>query len=90
MLARLLSRMINEGAKILEDGLASRASDIDVIWVYGRPVYRAGPMYWADRIGLKTIRDRLLEFQRRPRDDFSRPTPRLGKLADQAKGFLDK
>ena len=51
--------MVNEGAKILEEGIAQRASDIDVIWVngYGWPVYRGGPMFWADQIGLGSVVD---------------------------------
>ena len=49
--------MVNEGAKILEEGMAQRASDIDVVWVYGYgwPVYRGGPMFWADTEGLDKI-----------------------------------
>jgi 3-hydroxyacyl-CoA dehydrogenase len=49
--------MVNEGAKILEEGMAQRASDIDVVWVYGYgwPVYRGGPMFWADTEGLAKI-----------------------------------
>jgi 3-hydroxyacyl-CoA dehydrogenase len=92
ILARLLYPMINEGAKILEEGLAIRPSDIDVIWVYGYgwPVYRGGPMYWADQIGLKTIRDRMLELQRRTGDDSWRPARLLSHLADQGKGLLDQ
>jgi len=89
---RLLYPMVNEGAKILEEGRAIRASDIDVIWVYGYgwPIYRGGPMFWADQIGLKTIRDRLLGLQKQTGDDFWRPAPLLNKLADQGRGFLDK
>ena len=89
---RLLYPMVNEGAKILEEGKAIRASDIDVIWVYGYgwPVYRGGPMFWADQIGLKTIRDRLLAFEKQTGSDFWRPAPLLNKLADQGRGFLDK
>ena len=61
ILARLLYPMVNEGAKILEEKIAIRASDIDVIWVYGYgwPVYRGGPMFWADQVGLKAMRDRM-------------------------------
>ena len=89
---RLLYPMVNEGAKILEEGKAIRASDIDVIWVYGYgwPVYRGGPMFWADQSGLKTIRDRLLAFEKQTGSDFWRPAPLLNKLADQGRGFLDK
>jgi 3-hydroxyacyl-CoA dehydrogenase len=90
ILQRLLYPMVNEGAKILEEGLAIRASDIDVIWVYGYgwPVYRGGPMFWADQIGLKPLRDRLLEFRRQTGDDFWIPAPRLNRLADEGKGFV--
>ena len=51
--------MVNEGAKILEEGMAQRASDIDVVWIYGYgwPVYRGGPMFWADTEGLDKIVD---------------------------------
>ena len=89
ILERLLYPMVNEGAKILEEKLAIRASDIDVIWVYGYgwPVYRGGPMYWADQIGLKAIRDRLREFERQ-HGDFFRPANLLCTLADEGKGFL--
>ncbi|GGD89896.1 3-hydroxyacyl-CoA dehydrogenase [Tsuneonella deserti] len=54
---RLLYPMVNEGAKILDEGMAQRASDIDVVWIngYGWPLYTGGPMFWADTIGLKTV-----------------------------------
>ncbi len=61
ILERLLYPMVNEGAKILEEGMAQRASDIDIVWLngYGWPAYTGGPMFWADTIGLKTIGDGL-------------------------------
>jgi 3-hydroxyacyl-CoA dehydrogenase len=92
ILQRLLYPMVNEGAKILDEKLAIRASDIDVIWVYGYgwPVYRGGPMFWADSIGLKAIRDTLHQLQQRSGDDFWKPAPLLARLADQGKGFLDR
>jgi 3-hydroxyacyl-CoA dehydrogenase len=91
ILQRLLYPMVNEGAKILEERLAIRASDIDVIWVYGYgwPVYRGGPMFWADSIGLRAVRDRMLEFGRRTGSDFWRPAPLLERLAEAGKGFLE-
>ena len=54
---RLLYPMVNEGAKILEEGMAQRASDIDVVWIngYGWPLYTGGPMFWADTVGLDTV-----------------------------------
>jgi 3-hydroxyacyl-CoA dehydrogenase len=92
ILQRLLYPMVNEGAKILEEKIAIRASDIDVIWVYGYgwPVYRGGPMFWADQIGLPAVRDRMLEFQKATGDAFWTPAPLLARLATQGKGFLDK
>jgi 3-hydroxyacyl-CoA dehydrogenase len=92
ILERLLYPMVNEGAKILEEGIAIRASDIDVIWVYGYgwPVYRGGPMFWADHIGLRTIRDRLGEYGQRTGDRFWTPAPLLARLADAGKGFLER
>ena len=88
ILQRLLYPMVNEGAKILEEKIAIRASDIDVIWVYGYgwPVYRGGPMFWADSIGLTAIRDRMLDFQREHGDQWT-PAPLLNRLADQGKTF---
>jgi len=91
ILARLLYPMVNEGAKILEEKIAIRASDIDVIWVYGYgwPVYRGGPMFWADQTGLKTIRERMLEFRRATSDEFWLPAPLLDRLATSGKGLLE-
>ncbi|MFL6751547.1 MAG: 3-hydroxyacyl-CoA dehydrogenase NAD-binding domain-containing protein [Sphingomicrobium sp.] len=70
---RTLYTMVNEGAKILEEGMAQRASDIDVVWVYGYgwPVYRGGPMFWADTEGLQKIVDGLKEQETRMGSDFS-------------------
>ncbi len=70
---RTLYPMVNEGAKILEEGIAQRASDIDVVWVYGYgwPVYRGGPMHWADNEGLAKIVDGLKRQQARMGSAFS-------------------
>jgi len=89
ILQRLLYPMVNEGAKILEEKIAIRASDIDVIWVYGYgwPVYRGGPMFWADQIGLKNLRDKMLEFKKQSGDEFWTPAPLLDRLANEGKGF---
>ena len=91
ILQRLLYPMVNEGAKILEEKIAIRASDIDVIWVYGYgwPVYRGGPMFWADQVGLKTIRDRMLEFRRATGDTLWTPAPLLDRLATAGQGFVE-
>ena len=70
---RTLYTMVNEGAKILEEGIAQRASDIDVVWVYGYgwPVYRGGPMFWADSVGLQKIVDGLKRQEDRMKPEFS-------------------
>jgi 3-hydroxyacyl-CoA dehydrogenase len=70
---RTLYTMVNEGAKILEEGIAQRASDIDVVWVYGYgwPVYRGGPMFWADTVGLPTIVEGLKRQEERMKPEFS-------------------
>ena len=70
---RTLYTMVNEGAKILEEGMAQRASDIDVVWVYGYgwPVYRGGPMHWADAEGLSRIVEGLRNQQERMGSEFS-------------------
>jgi len=70
---RTLYTMVNEGAKILEEGIAQRASDIDVVWVYGYgwPVYRGGPMFWADSVGLANIVEGLKRQEERMKPEFS-------------------
>jgi 3-hydroxyacyl-CoA dehydrogenase len=70
---RTLYTMVNEGAKVLEEGIAQRASDIDVVWVYGYgwPVYRGGPMFWADTVGLPKIVEGLKRQEARMGSDFS-------------------
>ena len=70
---RTLYTMVNEGAKILEEGMAQRASDVDVVWVYGYgwPVYRGGPMSWADTVGLQNIVEGLKRQEERMGADFS-------------------
>jgi len=86
---RLIYPMINEGARILEEGIAARPSDIDVIWIYGYgwPVWRGGPMFYADRVGLASIRDRLGEMAAHSKDERLEPAPMLARLADDRRGF---
>ena len=88
ILERCIYPMINEGAKILEEGKAQRASDIDIVWIYGYgwPVYRGGPMFYADTIGLKTVLAKLKEFQAKFGDDF-KPAALLEKLAAEGGAF---
>ena len=82
ILERCLYPTINEGAKILAEGKAYRASDIDIVWLngYGFPAYRGGPMFYADTIGLKTIVEKL-------REQGHSPASLLEKLALEGKGF---
>jgi 3-hydroxyacyl-CoA dehydrogenase len=86
---RVLYPMINEGARILSEGIARRPGDIDVIWVYGYgfPAWRGGPMHYADAVGLTHIRDRLDAFAERTGDATLRVAPLLAKLAGEGKGF---
>jgi 3-hydroxyacyl-CoA dehydrogenase len=80
---RTLYTMVNEGAKILEEGIAQRASDIDVVWVYGYgwPVYRGGPMFWADHEGLPKIVEGLKRQEERMKPEFSFSQLLLDKAA---------
>jgi 3-hydroxyacyl-CoA dehydrogenase len=88
ILERCTYPMINEGAKILEEGKAQRASDIDIVWIYGYgwPVYRGGPMFYADTVGLKTVLEKLRAFEAKFGDDF-KPAPLLVKLANEGGAF---
>ncbi|MET4046109.1 3-hydroxyacyl-CoA dehydrogenase [Bradyrhizobium sp. RT6a] len=87
---RCIYPVINEGAKILQEGKAIRASDIDVVWVngYGWPVYRGGPMYYADQIGLDKVLAKMKKFQATMGDDF-KPAALLEKLVAEGKKFAD-
>ncbi len=89
ILERMMYPMINEGAKILEEGIAARPSDIDVVWLYGYgwPIYRGGPMFWADSVGLKHIADRLSFYAKETNDPSLEPAPLLKKLAAEGKTF---
>ena len=82
ILERCTYPMINEGAKILEEKIASRASDIDVVWVngYGWPVYRGGPMFYADTIGADRVLERMKAYQAQFGDAF-KPSPLLERVA---------
>jgi 3-hydroxyacyl-CoA dehydrogenase len=85
---RILYAMVNEGAKILDEGIASRASDIDVVWLtgYGWPRYRGGPMFWADLQGLPNVVARLRALQAEHGEAFT-PSPCLERLAAAGQGF---
>jgi 3-hydroxyacyl-CoA dehydrogenase len=88
---RLVFALVNEGAHILEDGIASRASDIDMVYItgYGFPMHRGGPMMYADQVGLFNVAQAMKRFQKNPRDDakFWEPAPLLARLAGEGKTF---
>jgi 3-hydroxyacyl-CoA dehydrogenase len=90
ILERCIYPMINEGAKILEEGKAIRASDIDVVWEngYGWPIYRGGPMWYGDQVGLPKVLAKMKEFQAQMGDQF-KPAALLEKLAGEGKRFQD-
>lgn len=89
ILERCILPMINEGAKILEEGIAIRASDIDVVYVYGYgwPVYRGGPMHYANSLGLDKVVGKLRAYQQSSGSDFWQPSRYLVDLADKGGRF---
>jgi 3-hydroxyacyl-CoA dehydrogenase len=90
ILERCVYPMINEGAKILEEKKAIRASDIDIVWIngYGWPVYRGGPMFYGDLIGLDTVLSKMKEWQSQMGEVF-KPAALLERLVAESKGFKD-
>jgi 3-hydroxyacyl-CoA dehydrogenase len=86
---RCIYVMINEGAKILAEGHASRAADIDVIYTtgYGFPAWRGGPMWYADAVGLKKIYMRICELEKQFGSDLWAPAPLLKELAEKGATF---
>lgn len=89
ILERALFAMINEGAKILEEGVAYRPHDIDVVWIYGYgfPRYRGGPMFYADTAGLEKIHKAILKYRDTLGAEFWSPSALLERLAKEGKGF---
>jgi 3-hydroxyacyl-CoA dehydrogenase len=87
ILERCLYPLLNEGIRILEEGVALRASDIDVVWTsgYGFPRYRGGPLFYASTIGLKTLLDGILEYQKQYGPMHWTPAPLLVELVKQGK-----
>ena len=88
---RLVYALVNEAARILEEGIASKASDIDMVYLmgYGFPIYRGGPMNYADQVGLFNVVQCMKRFAQNPLDDakFWEPAPLLAKLAAEGKTF---
>jgi 3-hydroxyacyl-CoA dehydrogenase len=92
IIERAIYSMINEGAKILEEGIAARPLDIDIVWIYGYgfPVYLGGPMFYADQVGLKKIYEAILKYKDIVGAQYWEPSPLLAKLAKEGKGFYSK
>ena len=88
---RLVFALVNEGAKILEEGIALRASDIDMVYLtgYGFPLYRGGPMLYADTVGLPNVLETMRTFARGRHGEAWAPAPLLERLAGEGKGFND-
>jgi 3-hydroxyacyl-CoA dehydrogenase len=88
IIARIMTALANEGARVLEEGYAARASDIDVVYVhgFGFPRHRGGPMFYADTVGLATVLARVTAY-RQQFGDYWRPSPLLERLASERRGF---
>ena len=89
IMQRLIYPMINEGARILAEGIAARSADIDVVWVHGYnfPRWRGGPMHYADQVGLKQIAEKLEAFSKATGDESLAPAPLLRELAEKGGSF---
>jgi len=85
IVARVIYPLINEGARILEEGIAQRASDIDIVYIYGYgfPAHRGGPMFYADTVGAKAVYEKICEFRDTLRANDWQPAPMLEKLATE-------
>ena len=86
---RCLYPLVNEGARILDEGIALRASDIDIVWIngYGFPRWRGGVMHWADTVGLDAVRTTIAGFSES--QDYWEPASLLSRLVSEGKGFAD-
>ena len=91
ILQRCFYPLINEGALILEEGIAQRPSDIDVVYVFGYafPAAKGGPMHYADHVGLKNVYDKICEFRDIYGEQYWKPAPLLEKLAKEGKTFAE-
>ncbi len=91
ILERCLYPLVNEGARLLAEGIAARPLDIDLIWIYGYgfPRYRGGPMHWADEIGPARILERLEHYAATRDPDWLEPAPLLREVAGQGTTFRE-
>ncbi len=90
IIERTLYALVNEGANILEEGIALRAVDIDMLYIlgYGYPAHRGGPMWYADTVGLKKVYDKICQFEKEHGSLWA-PAPLLKQLAESGKTFAD-
>ena len=81
--------LVNEGARILEEGIAARASDVDMVYLtgYGFPLHRGGPMFYADTVGLPNVLLAMQKYAKGRHGDAWAPAPLMLKLAGEGKGF---
>ena len=86
---RCIFALVNEGARILEEGIALRAVDVDMVYLsgYGFPVYRGGPMFYADTVGLKKVVASMAAYRQGRHGEHWEPAPRLARLAAEGKTF---
>jgi 3-hydroxyacyl-CoA dehydrogenase len=86
---RALLAMINEAARLLEEGVVERAADVDAVWLtgYGFPRYRGGPLYYADQLGLAHVLSRIEALRERLGGEYWAPARRLERLALAGRGF---
>ena len=91
ILERCLYSMINEAAKILQEGVAARAVDVDMVWLhgYGFPRYRGGPLFYADEVGVRNVYQAILKYRDQFGPDFWTPAPLLDEMAVSGKSFYE-
>jgi 3-hydroxyacyl-CoA dehydrogenase len=91
IIERCIYTMINEGAKILGEGIAIRPSDIDLVWIYGYgfPIGKGGPMFYADTVGVKEIYDVMVRQYETHGGQLLKPAPLLEELAKSGRSFAD-
>ena len=92
ILERCMYVMVNEGAKILEEGVAARPHDIDIVWIYGYgfPVYRGGPMFWADEVGLPKVLEGILRYRESVGAQYWEPAPLIERYVKEGRGFYKR
>jgi len=92
ILERCMYVMVNEGAKILEEGVAARPHDVDIVWIYGYgfPLYRGGPMFWADEVGLPKVLEGILHYRESVGAQYWEPAPLIERYVKEGRGFYKR